>query len=820
VTEVFNATPDEWQKEALEAFASGDKEKQRISLRACSGPGKSSVLAWVGWNFLLCYGETGHHPNGIATSVSYDNLKDNLWKEFSVWQGRSKILSKAFVWTKERIFAKDHPPTWFISARTWSKNANPDEQGRTLSGLHSKYILYLIDESGDINPSILKAAEQGLSNCTFGKIVQAGNPISEEGILYLAATKLRHQWFNISITGDPDDPKRSTRIDSDWAREQIRLYGKDDPWVQAYILGKFPKGGLQGIISPDEVEEAMTRSLRPEVYNWSQKRIGIDVARTGGDMCFDDKTEILTNEGWKLFSILRGDEKVFSVGVNEDKASWERIDFLHKAEWDGDMYLCRKRSLNFCVTPNHRMFVRTSPKKREYKFEAYQDLPNEFVIREKNGWSGQSPEIKKFLCVKQMPHGGKFTREFVFTMDDWAEFLGWFVSKGCVWKEKRKNGRYRILIAQKAGTKKQKMISDLLDRMEVGYKFKGHTFDFSNNKIGQWLIEHCCKYARNKRVPKEIKDGSERIIQKFLDSFLLGAGSKKKDGSGRCYFSSSKLLIDDLQEMLAKLGRAGLVNIRQEAGSIFYIEGRKVVRKHRVYTLFERSYSGGSNGKYCLKKNVKKINYKGTVWCVATNKESIYVRRNGIPMWSGNTVLFPRQGLQAFKQVRMKHRVNDPVSVDIANRVVEAKLRWQSEIEFFDDTVGWAHGAIDVMRGYGYSPQGIAFHWNADDPRFFNKRAEMWHRLIMWIKGGGALPKDDSFVRQICTPKWGFKNGKTALEEKEQIKKRLKFSPDDIDALSLSFAIQDCPASNSLEMQFSGAGKLLSEYDPFDPKRL
>jgi len=179
VRDNFGIEPDIWQAKALNSFARSDVGSLRIAMKACVGPGKTAVMAWMGLNFLLCYGERGEHPKGACVSVTADNLKDNLWPEFSKWIQRSEILKRLFVWTKERIFAKDHPETWWLSARTFSKKADKETQGRTLSGLHSKYILYLIDEGGDIPPSILRSAEQGLSTGPkFGRIVVAGNPTS------------------------------------------------------------------------------------------------------------------------------------------------------------------------------------------------------------------------------------------------------------------------------------------------------------------------------------------------------------------------------------------------------------------------------------------------------------------------------------------------------------------------------------------------------------------------------------------------------------------------------------------------------------------
>lgn len=319
IREIFGVEPDIWQAQALNAFARQDISSMRIAMKACVGPGKTAVMAWIGLNFLVCYGDRGEHPKGACVSVTADNLKDNLWPEFSKWMQRSEFLKGILVWTKERIFAKDHPETWWLSARTFSKKADKETQGRTLSGLHSKYILYLIDEGGDIPPSILRSAEQGLSTGpTFGRIVVAGNPTSLDGVLYTAAVTQAHLWTVIKITGDPDDPERSPRISIEWAREQIKEYGRDNPWVMATILGQFPPASINQILGIEEVELAMKRELRPDVYSWAQKRLGIDVARFG-----DDRTVLFPRQG-----LWAGKPVIMRHNVLHDKPS---VDIANRA---------------------------------------------------------------------------------------------------------------------------------------------------------------------------------------------------------------------------------------------------------------------------------------------------------------------------------------------------------------------------------------------------------------------------------------------------------------------------------------------------------
>lgn len=294
VRENFKVEPDPWQKEALRWLSNRGKlpRDQRLALQACAGPGKSALEAWAGWWFISVNGDKGKHPKGAVFSCNADNLRDNLWAEFGKWMQRSPFLKATFEYTKERIFNRDHPDDWFISARTFSQRANPDEIGRTLSGLHAPYVFIAGDETAGIPVSMLKTAEQALSNVEFAKVMQAGNPIDLSGMLYEAAVNQRERWTVIEITGDPDDPLRSPRVDKAWAEEQIRLYTRENPWVKAYVLGRFPPASINSILSAEEVREAMARAPREVEFYWAQKRIGVDVARFG-----DDRTVIIKRQG-------------------------------------------------------------------------------------------------------------------------------------------------------------------------------------------------------------------------------------------------------------------------------------------------------------------------------------------------------------------------------------------------------------------------------------------------------------------------------------------------------------------------------------------
>ena len=292
VREVLGVDPDVWQDEVLQAFP----HRQRLAMKACKGPGKTAVEAWLAWNFLL----TRPQPKIAAISISSDNLADNLWAEMAKWRQRSPLLQAAFEWTKGRIFCRECPETWWMSARAWTRSADRQTQGQALAGLHADYILFILDESGGIPDAVMASAEAALSSCKEGHIVQAGNPTHLEGPLWRACTSERALWHLTEITADPDDPKRTPRVSAEWAREQIRKYGRDNPWVLVNVFGRFPPGSLNALIGPDEVADAMARRHEPASYGEAARVLGVDVGRFG-----DDASVIFPRQGLQAFPPIR-----------------------------------------------------------------------------------------------------------------------------------------------------------------------------------------------------------------------------------------------------------------------------------------------------------------------------------------------------------------------------------------------------------------------------------------------------------------------------------------------------------------------------------
>lgn len=154
------------------------------------------------------------------------------------------------------------------------------------------------------------------------------------------------------------------------------------------------------------------------------------------------------------------------------------------------------------------------------------------------------------------------------------------------------------------------------------------------------------------------------------------------------------------------------------------------------------------------------------------------------------SVIFPRQGLQAFEPVVLRpDRSQRDWTGAFAGRIAQGHEKWQADAMFIDDTGGWGAGTIDTLQTGGYPIIGVNFGGKALDPRYKNRRAEMHFKAADWVKKGGALPNMPELVREATATTYTFRNGVFTIEEKEQVMEKLGGeSPDLWDALCLTFA--------------------------------
>lgn len=178
------------------------------------------------------------------------------------------------------------------------------------------------------------------------------------------------------------------------------------------------------------------------------------------------------------------------------------------------------------------------------------------------------------------------------------------------------------------------------------------------------------------------------------------------------------------------------------------------------------------------------------------------------------TTVIRRQGPVAYQCLA----VNGETTMRVAQMVAYQIEDWQPDAVFVDGTGGYGAGVIDVLRDMGYSPFEVQFSGKPSDPRFRNKRTEMWWEMAQWIKQPNTvLPDDHDLAAELAAVRYDFAAGKDvlALESKDELKKRMRRSPDRADSLALCFAmpIQAKSVWERFRELKSDADR--PEYDPF-----
>lgn len=150
------------------------------------------------------------------------------------------------------------------------------------------------------------------------------------------------------------------------------------------------------------------------------------------------------------------------------------------------------------------------------------------------------------------------------------------------------------------------------------------------------------------------------------------------------------------------------------------------------------------------------------------------------------TAFVVRQGRVVLHRERMVKQGGNVV----ASRITVLQQRFGVDHTFIDGTGGFGTGVYDVLvdRGRADNVTCVHFSESADEEeRFNNIRTEMWWKVKEWLESGASLPDSDDWGRDLCAPHYKYQRDMIALESKDEIKKRIKRSPDIGDALALTF---------------------------------
>lgn len=148
----------------------------------------------------------------------------------------------------------------------------------------------------------------------------------------------------------------------------------------------------------------------------------------------------------------------------------------------------------------------------------------------------------------------------------------------------------------------------------------------------------------------------------------------------------------------------------------------------------------------------------------------------------------------------------------VASQFAIEKDAHHADAMFVDASGGYGVGVIDALRSVNHDCVEVYFNGKPTDPRYFDKRSEMYFELSKWVKSGGALPNDPQLREELLACTYIFAKDKFRLIAKDEIKELIGRSPDRADAVALTFAF---PAHKRSPMAAVAHRFRPKEHDPY-----
>ncbi len=320
--------------------------------------------------------------------------------------------------------------------------------------------------------------------------------------------------------------------------------------------------------------------------------------------CYDDKTEILTENGFVLFTELKKGIKV--AQYNEDGT----ISFVYPTEYFNDRYIGKMvtfksnghKYFDAVVTPNHKMVRKLKRNDSVDMFEAG-DLKKNFSSKNRAIISGVAIGDKEFTALDKLRIAFQADGSFSSRKDSYTG---------------ENTGTIPIRFSLKKKRKYDKLI-DILKELHYSY---------SDNKYDNGY------YSIRIQVPKDIdmykdfswinlSDLSKDYCLKFIDELQYWDGSLKNN----CiiYSSTVKLNIDIVQSIASLCGKKVQISS--------YVDKRIDCNRKIIYsaTISDKMVIDGSRST----RNF--IDYDGRVYCVTVPSHMLVTRRNNSVLICGNT---------------------------------------------------------------------------------------------------------------------------------------------------------------------------------------
>jgi thymidylate synthase (FAD) len=330
-----------------------------------------------------------------------------------------------------------------------------------------------------------------------------------------------------------------------------------------------------------------------------------------GHMCYDEETEVLTAAGWKRWNEVREGDLLATLNPLTYELEYQRPIALHAYHYSGKMYRVKSKLIDLLVTPNHRLFVcpmttREGRRRRSFQFvearAAYRR--NYCFLRSAFYWRGKE--------IRSVRVGDR-----ILPAEPFFAFIGFFLGDGHVNSSRTVSFHLRV-------KRKIDYLYEIAQALGLSIRvWRNDSYVISFEGLGKWFLENCYR-GNEKAIPSHFLAASRSLLWPLLLGLLNSDGSYGKKGSCS-FFNASKILVDQVQELCLKVGIAA--SVRPGAVGVWVCHISDAITPEINRPASDWGFSD------------EWVDYRGMVFCATVPNGIVYVRRDGYPVWCGNSVI-------------------------------------------------------------------------------------------------------------------------------------------------------------------------------------
>jgi len=360
---------------------------------------------------------------------------------------------------------------------------------------------------------------------------------------------------------------------------------------------------------------------------------------TFGYHCLDEKTQCLTENGWKYYYELDKNDKIATFNRENEKIEYSKIKDMFLYNHDGLLKRISDRHIDQLITLNHKVALKYKHQNNNKKGENVTWKDKTWQLIKANSIT---PHSGIYIPVAGIYNGNK---KIGLEM---AELLGWIISEGHMLEHGS------VFIHQSIKNKKNvDRIRKLLVKCKLFFTekiYKGNPYLVNfyiskrQNKKFYNLLGH---YIISPKKPKwNLLHLRNNELKALFDGLVMGDGSRYTNKS--CiFYQKSNYCREWFQVLSCHLGYRTVNNMKNKTVNVKFSNEKYI-----------------SNLKF--RNNFKNVLYKGKIWCINIKNNCFVIRRNNKVSITGNSVsMGQKRGFKQDKILLMSHSggIHDTIAV-------------------------------------------------------------------------------------------------------------------------------------------------------------